>query len=334
MGLFGKKDELQIITFSTYGTASHLYIKGRALEDERIDLLEEGLTSVLKNTWKRWGTDEIKNTSLVVELSNGKRIETKTDSEGYYLIEEEIKDLKTNFDAKEWLSYTVSYGNTSFKNKISQENRFYGEMLIPSNNAEYGVISDIDDTILHTGVASVLKWRAILNTFFKNVKNRIPLEGAADFYHELYKGKSGESENPMFYVSNSPWNLYRYLQFFLEKNNFPKGPVLLRNLREPFDKGSKTERPHKDHEIRNILKTYPDMNFVLIGDCGEHDATIYKQIATEFPNRILAIYLRSVAHKRKMKRIKDLFSDYAITPVLLVKTSAEASDHAKKNGLL
>ena len=32
------RDPLQIIPFKTYGTKSHLYIKGRALEDEKINL--------------------------------------------------------------------------------------------------------------------------------------------------------------------------------------------------------------------------------------------------------------------------------------------------------
>lgn len=334
MSIFGKKDELQIITFDTYGTASHLYVRGRALEDEKIDLLEEGVIGVLKNTWKRWGTDEIRNTPLVLELPDGRQVQTKTDSEGYYLIDEKIDGLKIHASAEGWLAYTMSYSTTSFKNKISKENHFHGELLIPSENCEYGVISDIDDTILHTGVASTLKWRAVFNTFFKNVKDRVPLKGAADFYHQLHRGKSGKNENPIFYVSNSPWNLYRYLQFFLQKYKFPKGPVLLRNFREPFDKSLKTEKPHKEHEIRNILKTYPTLNFILIGDCGEHDADIYKEIATEFPNRIVAIYLRSVAHKRKMARISELFINYSVTPVLLVKTSGEARNHAKKIGLL
>lgn len=334
MRIFGKKDELQIIAFRTYGTASHLYARGRALEDERINLLDESVLGILKNTWKRWETDEIKNTSLQLKLSDGRQLQTKTDSEGYYLIDETIEGLKSDIDAQGWLPYVMSYATTDFKNTISNENQFHGEVLIPSEECEYGVISDIDDTILHTGVASTLKWRAVYNTFFKNVKDRSPLEGAAPFYYLLHKGKSGANKNPIFYVSNSPWNLYRYLQFFLQKYNFPKGPVLLRNLREPFDKSPKTEYPHKEHEIRNILKTYPAINFLLIGDCGEYDADIYKQIVADYPNRILAIYLRSVENKRKMKRITKLFEGYKVVPVLLVNTSEAAREHAKQMGLL
>ena len=67
---------------------------------------------------------------------------------------------------------------------------FRENYLIPSTNARFGVISDIDDTIIHTGVVSILKWKVIYNTIFKHAARRIPLEGAAEFYHKLHRGVS------------------------------------------------------------------------------------------------------------------------------------------------
>jgi phosphatidate phosphatase APP1 len=37
---------------------------------------------------------------------------------------------------------------------------------------EFGVINDIDDTILHTGAVYKLKWRLLINTFFKSAAKR------------------------------------------------------------------------------------------------------------------------------------------------------------------
>ncbi|WP_337251737.1 App1 family protein [Maribacter halichondriae] len=170
--------------------------------------------------------------------------------------------------------------------------------------------------------------------FFSNVGKRTPLKGAAELYHQLHRGKSGKAANPIFYVSNSPWNLYRYLEFFLTKNNFPKGPILLRSLRAALTNNHDTEKPHKQHEIRNILKTYPKLKFLLIGDSGEHDADIYKEISEEYPNRILAIYLRDVGHKKRMERVRSLFNEFEVTPVLFAKHSDQVRDHAKEIGLL
>ncbi len=67
-----KKDPLQIIAFQGYGTDSHFYARGRALEDESIDLDKQHLWHLIINTWKRFETDEIKNVGLNIKLPNNK----------------------------------------------------------------------------------------------------------------------------------------------------------------------------------------------------------------------------------------------------------------------
>jgi phosphatidate phosphatase APP1 len=94
------------------------------------------------------------------------------------------------------------------------------------------------------------------------------------------------------------------------------------------------ELAHKYHEIFNILKTYPNLNFILIGDCGEKDAYIYLDVVKEFPNRIAAIYLRAVEHTKRMKRISNLFEDYNEVPVLIVENGEQALLHARKHGFI
>ncbi|TCK67481.1 uncharacterized protein DUF2183 [Winogradskyella wandonensis] len=322
-----KKDPLQIIPFLTYGTSEHLYLRGRALEDEDIDLSKKGWFSLLVNSWKRFETDEIRNTAITIKIQEN-LFNLKTDAEGYYLYDSPIsKEFKTDIEG--WLDYSVSYNALTIKRKIQQENVFKGKMLVPSQEAQFGVISDIDDTILHTGVTSRLKWRVIVNTLFKTPLKRKALDGTAEFYDLLHN-----TVNPIFYVSNSPWNLYRYLEFFLKSNKFPKGPILLRDFRTPFDKTPKPELAHKYQEVFNILETYPSLKFILIGDCGEKDADIYLDVVEKFPNRIAAIYLRSVNDKKRMKRINRLFKDYRKLPVLIVDNSTEAIKHARANGFI
>jgi len=329
-----KKDPLQIIAFQTYGTSHHLYIRGRAIEDENINLEQKGLFALFINSWKRFETDEIKNTALKVTLSNGAIFKTTTDDHGYFILDEKTEGLSALANDDGWISFQLSYDDEGIKRHIQNDNRFLGELLIPSQKSDFGVISDIDDTILHTGVVSTLKWRVLINSIFKNAASRIPLEGAAEFYHKLHYGKSGKHANPIFYVSHSPWNLYRYLDFFLKQHHFPKGPILLRSFKDIFKKKSQGDKPQKQKEILNILKAYPDLKFILIGDCGEYDADIYLEITEKFKTQILAIYLRSVSHKKKMLRISELFKDYKTIPVLLVKSSDEAINHAKAHGFI
>ena len=333
MGWF-KKDPLQIITFQSYGNTNHIYIRGRALEDENIDLSKNGIFSLIKNTYKRFETDEIPFTKLKITLPNNLVFYTETDAKGYFKFKENIPGLAKLVNEEGWLQYEISFDEPFSNHVINNQNRFAGKMLIPSPKSNFGVISDIDDTIIHTGVASFLKLKLIFNTFFRNAESRSPLSGASKLYQLLHQGKTGKEANPFFYVSHSPWNLYRYLELFLKANTFPKGPVLLRNFPTPFRRKEKESIPQKQKEILDILEMYPEMSFILIGDSGEHDADIYIEIAEKYPNKINAIYLRSVKHKKKMMRIKSLFSNYDTTPALLVEDSKEAIEHSKEQGFI
>jgi phosphatidate phosphatase APP1 len=329
-----KKDPLQIITFQSYGTDSHFYARGRALEDESIDLEDQHIWHLIVNTWKRFETDEIKRVDLNITLPNNTVIKVTTDNSGYFIAEQHLENLNHFTNAEGWLPFELSYSEASLKRTIQRENKFPGELLIPSSKAQFGVVSDIDDTILHTGVVSILKWKVIYNSIFKHAKNRIPLEGSAEFYHKLHRGVCGTNANPIFYVSHSPWNLYRYLELFLRQNNFPKGPILLRSLSNFIRKKTHDGKPQKQKEILNLLKTYPKLPFILIGDSGERDPDIYMEIAEEFPDRILAIYLRNVKNEKKMFRVKGLVDNYKTTTVLMVDSSAQAIEHAKAHGFI
>ena len=333
MGLF-KKDKLQIICFQGYGTNDRLHLRGRALEDEIIDLEQKGFLALVLNTWKRFETDEIKHTEIKIKAGDLIALNTETDSNGYYLINQSFEHLSGFTNTEGWLPVEVSFATDNLNRSINNNNRFMGEMLIPCADSDYGVISDIDDTILHTGVVSSLKWRVLVNTIFKRAGSRDALEGTADFYHKLHRGRSGLKLNPIFYVSHSPWNLYRYLELFLKINNFPKGPILLRSISSFRAKNRESSAPQKHHEIVAILKTYPNLSFILIGDGGEKDGDIYINIAKKFPGQIKAIYLRSVADKKRVKRVAQLFKEFKEIPFLMVDKTNDAIQHAKANGFI
>ncbi|MHA6279580.1 App1 family protein [Salinimicrobium sp. CAU 1759] len=330
------KPEVKLATYRSYGTGSHLYLLGRAIDDDKLKMHEDqSFFRTLANTYKQFDSYEIAHAVIALELPNGTVLTEKTNRNGYFLFDKTISlNLKDFADDGGWVKLKVSFVNEVPNSIISNGNEFEAELLIPPLKASYGVISDIDDTILHTGVTSFLKWRLIKNSLFKNAHNRISLEGSPQFYRDLHAGKKGNEQNPIIYLSNSPWNLYEYLKLFLQVNDFPKGPILLRHFRTPFDKTLKPEKPHKQKEIINILKTYPHLNFILIGDSGEHDPAIYTEIAAQYPDRIIAIYLRSVKHRRQMQRVRSIVDNFKTVPVLLVETSQQAEEHARENGFI
>jgi phosphatidate phosphatase APP1 len=334
MGWLTRTDPLQIMPFASYGTAEELHVRGRALEDEAIDLAQKGTIPLLINSWKRFESDEIGLAQLSMELPDGQCFSFSTDSNGYFRFHAEVANLDRLADSEGWVPYSVRFNSDTLDRPVRNNNQFSGAMLIPSSAAEYGIITDIDDTILHTGVTSLFKWKVLANTLFKRAESRIPLQGAPELYHRLHQGKSGTAANPVFYVSHSPWNLYRYLEFFLNRNKFPKGPILLRSMASVLWRQKKGSIPHKHGSIIHIFKTYPHLSFVLIGDSAEKDADIYLDLARQYPDRIRAIFLRTVRHPGRMKRVRRLVQLSGNSQVFLVDHSDDLARHARAIDLL
>ena len=106
----------------------------------------------------------------------------------------------------------------------------YGRVVRPDPASQVAFISDIDDTILRTGMTEGL--RSIQRTILRDAHGRKPIPGMPSLYRGLARG--GERTHPestFFYVSASPWNLYDMLIQFLAIRGFPRGPLLLTDWR-------------------------------------------------------------------------------------------------------
>jgi phosphatidate phosphatase APP1 len=205
-------------------------------------------------------------------------------------------------------------------------------VFVPSENVEFGVISDIDDTIVPTGATRF--WEMLKTTFLGNAQTRVPFPGVAAFYQALSKGLVGHENNPFFYVSSSPWNLYDFLRELMHVHNLPQGPLMLRDIglsREHFFAGSHTE--HKLVQIERIFDIIRDIPFILIGDSGQHDAEIYLQVIRDFPGRVKMVYIRDVdpgSHKKVLKIAGEI--EKLRVEMMLITDTVEAARHAVSKG--
>jgi phosphatidate phosphatase APP1 len=166
----------------------------------------------------------------------------------------------------------------------------------------------------------------ILTAVLNNARTRKPFTGVAAFYRALHAGV-----NPFFYVSKSPWNLYAPLIEYLGVQELPLGPLLLRDF------GLRPEKEHKRKSIEQILVTYPKLKFILIGDSGEEDPEIYSAVVHRFPERIRAIYIRSVNQQPgRVKAIERLITEVAKTgcQLVLAPEAEPAAAHAAGEGLI
>ncbi|QNA99994.1 App1 family protein [Massilia sp. Se16.2.3] len=209
------------------------------------------------------------------------------------------------------------------------------EVMVPQAGARYGIISDIDDTVLWTNVTNKLNMALMLAR--SNAHTRKPFKGVAAFYRALHGGVSGSDGNPLFYVSSSPWHLYGPLLDFLRLQGIPVGPLLLRELNVRDVLKLTQHGSHKLDKIELILSFYPDMQFVLIGDSGEQDPEIYAEVVRRHPESVRMIYIRNVnpdpARIEALDRLIDEVSTTG-TQLVLAPDSVFAASHAAAEGLI
>jgi len=95
-------------------------------------------------------------------------------------------------------------------------------VLVPSGAATFGVISDLDDTVIQSRITSFL--HAVRTVMLGNARTRLPFPGVSAFYQALERGGDGARTNPIFYVSSSPWNIHDIIADFMDIQRIPRGP--------------------------------------------------------------------------------------------------------------
>ncbi len=329
----GLNDPVQIVPYRSYGTVNRLYLKGRVLEDKRIAASgdKDTILNNLVNMYKRFESDEIPHAVLNVRFQDQMH-QMVTDEEGYYMINIEPTYPIEPADIWHLMEIELTHAPIPFEKEL----KVFAEVLVPPADAEYGIISDIDDTIVETSATNLLKMSRTV--FLHNARTRLPFAGVSAFYRSLQLGRNGKRNNPFFYVSSSPWNMYDLLKEFLDLNNIPEGPLLLRDFGLQNNKlfSSGGHMGHKFKEIENILLTYPTLNFVLIGDSGQEDPKIYQEVVKKFPGRVLAIYIRDVQLEQREKIAIKIREDLSSEKVemLIIDNAVEAAEHAAKIGLI
>ena len=328
----GLNNPVQIVPYRTYGTSTRIYVKGRVLEDKKIKHAGENdsVFDNLLNMYKRFQSDEVPGAELKVVLSTEEHT-VISDDEGYFVLN--LNPITPIIRENLWHPVPVHLVNAPVPCDTSVVAN--AEVMIPPADAEYGIISDIDDTVIKTAATSLLAMGKVV--LLSNARTRLPFAGVAEFYKALQLGRNGKRNNPFFYVSSSPWNTYDLLVDFLDFNNIPPGPLMLRDIGFGGDtvlRGGHLS--HKLNEIKQILEAYPHLQFVLIGDSGQEDPKIYRDVVRQYPGRILAIYIRDVQLPEREKIAIDVSKSLLEDQVemVIVDNTAEAAEHAAKIGLI
>lgn len=327
----GYEKPLVIFPFLGYGTNQKIYLRGRVFEEkgEIITTQTDGKRRNLANLYRRFATDEVPFAQVKAKFRNIEK-EFTADDEGYF--EVEISDFE--IENVETLYHEVALELLAPTQKNGEISANVGQVIVPPTTAKFGIISDLDDTVIATNVTNKLKM--LLTVALNNEHTRVPFEGVSAFYRALRKGLADEN-NPIFYVSSSPWNLYPFLIEFLKIHDIPRGTLFLKDFGNHTIFNSSDHATHKTESIEKILDTYPHLPFVLIGDNGESDPQIYAEIVKKYPDRIKNIYIRSIRKETEnLEKLNELIAEVAKSKVhlILAEDTEFAAVHAAAEGLI
>lgn len=163
------------------------------------------------------------------------------------------------------------------------------QIFIVDPAARIGVVCDIDDTVMVTALPRPLL--AGWNTFVLDEHARTPVPGMAVLLDRLAREHEGA---PVIYLSTGAWNVAPTLERFLTRHLYPPGPLLLTDWGPTHDRWFRSGRDHKDSSLDRLALDFPHLNWVLLGDDGQHDEEIYAGFAARHPDRVAAIGIRQL----------------------------------------
>lgn len=281
----GPPASLIILPYLGYGKPQELTLRGRVLRNPRetTAVNNDSLWDNLVDMYGRFASDEVPYPQVRARYGHVEQTVTG-DEEGYFFVSLALPEpISATGGSWHEIELTLCYPEPE------EPVQAVGRVFVPSPVARFGIISDIDDTIVISHAADLL--RMARTVFMGSAKTRLPFPGVADFYRALHADK-----NPLVYLSSSPWNLYDLLVDFFALQEIPLAPLILRDWGITETELLPTQhKQYKLNALREVLDFYEELPFLLIGDSGQQDPEIYTEVVQMVPGRILAVYIRDVS---------------------------------------
>lgn len=261
------------VGYDGYGGTDFLRVLGRVVRDRPSG--REGRGNNARRGWRNFVTAEVAGADVRVTVA-GRVFHTTSDRAGTIDVRLPNPGLPPG-----WHTVEVC---------VAGEEPATADVLVVGDDVDFGIVSDIDDTVITTWLPRLLV--ATYNTFVLAEEARTPVEGMSDLYAALLADRPGA---PTVYVSTGPWNAARALSRFLAHHDYPRGPLLLTDW-GPTNTGWFRSGPeHKLRCLRALAEDFPAIRWVLVGDDGQRDPVIYAEFARERPERVRAIAIRELS---------------------------------------
>ncbi|MBX9718659.1 MAG: DUF2183 domain-containing protein [Microbacteriaceae bacterium] len=163
-------------------------------------------------------------------------------------------------------------------------------IFVVDPDARLGIVSDIDDTVMVTALPR--PFLAAWNTFVLDEHARRPVPGMAVLLERLTREHEG---SPVVYLSTGAWNVAPTLDRFMSRHLYPAGTMLLTDWGPTHDRLFRSGQEHKRASLARLAREFPSIRWVLIGDDGQHDESLYREFSTEHPDNVAAVAIRQLS---------------------------------------
>ncbi|KPM21736.1 hypothetical protein AAJ72_13885 [Citromicrobium sp. RCC1885] len=346
MGIFTRRP-VRVQPFFGYRNRERLVLVGRTQRSRPPEFEQAGRWRTFRVMMSQFFASEVRNVGVTLCLtrSDGEDFSytTSSDDDGYFRFEIDLEGDWPYPAQTAWEVVRLGWDNRDGHQSVT------GHVLVPGADAQIGVISDIDDTIIETGITGgwhnvVRNWKRI---FAQMPHERILVEGADSFYGAIGGGLTvSESEpptgaviptthRPFFYISSSPWNLFSYLVAFQRSRELPLGALFLRNW--GFNRatiGKKSHGAHKHQAIGEILAHFSHLRFAFIGDDTQGDLPAFAEAVAREPDRIAAVFIRTTEKALSDKELdaKRVIESFGV-PLWLGNSYAIGRDFLRAAGV-
>lgn len=272
----------RVIGFAGYGSTRSLHVLGRViLSDPDKD---EGpvptsgpraLAMQAERGWRAYFTVQMPFHPVRVTTDDGRSIRSTTDRGGYI-------DVMLNDHGLPPGWHTITIDAKAAK-------PVKAKVLVVDSEVSTGIVSDIDDTIMVTMLPRALI--AAWNTFVRHSSARNPVPGMAELYQQIL---AEHPDAPVFYLSTGAWNAVPTLRAFMKRHGYPEGPLFMTDWGPTATSMFRSGVEHKRTKLRDLMITFPEIRWLLVGDDGQHDPMVYEEVAREHPRHVAAVAIRQL----------------------------------------
>lgn len=261
-----------VIPYTGYGSTSWVRLLGRVL------LTHPGSQTTSEPAgargWRSFTSVPVEDAVVAVQVE-GTAYEVRADNSG-------IIDTV--------LSVDLDPGWHEIRLSCEDSDWVTSEVYVVDPATPVGLVSDVDDTVMVTALPRPLL--AAWHTFVVNEHARATTPGMPVLYERLTTRYPGA---PVIYLSTGAWNVAPTLTRFLSRNLYPAGALLLTDWGPTADRWFRSGQEHKRLNLKRLAGEFPGITWLLIGDDGQHDPTIYGEFLNAHPDQVAAVCIRQLS---------------------------------------